>query len=110
MKPKRKKIVREILEAKLEKYQRRMQAISEEAYKIRQQLEHLDSLPKQIPLTKEAREKLEKETADALHKDGAESIPGEGRTDQDAGQSELSDNPTSDPVLEKQSAELPSNQ
>jgi hypothetical protein len=140
MKMKRKKIVREVLEARLEKYSRRMQAISGEAYKIRQQIEYLDSLPKQVPLTKEGREKLEKErqqaaepgtlpvvfpnalglteeeikTAkekeNALHKDGSESLPGTGGTDQDAGKPELPDNPTPDPVLEKQPTELPSNQ
>lgn len=87
MKPKRKKIIREILEATLEKYQRRMQAISSEAYKIRQQLEFLDSLPKQTPLTKEAREKLEKEKENAVHQTGNESgTPTEGSTNQDAGQ------------------------
>lgn len=38
-KRKRKKVVLAQLEAKLEKYQRRMQSISEEAYKVRQMIE-----------------------------------------------------------------------
>lgn len=60
---KRRKIVREALEARLLKNERRMQAISEESYQLRLALERLDATPKQVPLTKKAREEAEKQRA-----------------------------------------------
>ncbi len=52
----RKKLAREKLEALLEKYQRRMQRISEEAYNIRQIIEQMD-----------AEQKAKEEPKDAVH-------------------------------------------
>lgn len=53
MKPKRRKVTREILEAKLLKNERRIQRIATESYTIRQSIEFLDSLPVQKPFVKE---------------------------------------------------------
>lgn len=49
---KRRKIIREFLEEKLKKNERRMQRISEESYKIRLSLEQLDAQPTQVPYVK----------------------------------------------------------
>lgn len=74
---KRRKIIREALEARLLKNERRIQAIAEESYKLRLSLEQLDATPKQTPLTKVAREELaktieQKEQTDAIPASGTQ--------------------------------------
>lgn len=51
-KPKRLKLVREDLESQLAKYSRRIQALADQAYQVRQMLERLDAIPKQTPFVK----------------------------------------------------------
>lgn len=92
---KRKKVIREFLEDKLEKYQRRIMAISENAYKLRQQIAALDALAPQKPLTKadrEAREKAEREAEIAHNQAQEEAIIDS--ADQEIGTTPLEDSLT----------------
>jgi hypothetical protein len=63
---KRRKIVKEYLEAQIERNQRRIQKLSETNYELRIQLEAVTNAPVQKPLTKadlEARAKAQNEGA-----------------------------------------------
>lgn len=64
-KTKRKKMVIGRLETLLEKCQRRIVAISEEAYKLRQQIAIVNAMPKGTTLTKAEREAKEQYERDA---------------------------------------------
>lgn len=90
---KRKAILRDHLEGRLKKNERRMQAISEESYKIRLAIEQMD-----------LQETLKKEKENALHKDGAEGSIVGGSTDRDAGKSNVPDNNAPEAVLGEQPA------
>lgn len=51
-KMKRAPIIREVLEGRLKKNERRIQAIAEESYKLRQMIEQIDALTPQTPYVK----------------------------------------------------------
>lgn len=51
-KMKRAPIIREVLEGRLKKNERRIQAIAEESYKLRQMIEQIDALTPQKPYVK----------------------------------------------------------
>lgn len=89
---KRVKLIRQALEAKLAKYETRIQKMAENAYKIRQFLETLN---------REVQD-------DAIRDTGSEGSISSGSTDRDAGESNLPDSAVVTPVLEEQPAELQS--
>lgn len=93
MKTIRKAVFRSKLEAQLSKYERRIQKMAENAYKVRQVLEQL----------------YREEQKNAVHQSNSAGRIGPESTDQDAGESQLPDNQVADPVLAEQSTELPSN-
>lgn len=62
---KRRTIIKEFLEGRIEKNQRRIQKISEETYKLRLQLEALNAKAVNKPLTKEERETQAKAAEEA---------------------------------------------
>lgn len=99
-KPKRKKIHREWLENQLDKYERRIQKLAENAYHVRQAIETLDR--------QEAARNHEKgEIDNAICESGIEAGSRSGETDPDSGKSELLNNEIINTVLAEQSAELP---
>lgn len=84
---KRKPLIRAALEAQLEKCQRRIQDIADNAYKIRQMIAQLDAIPQ--------------EKENALHSDAGPEIIGGGTTDSNAGEPNVPDPAASSEVLEK---------
>jgi hypothetical protein len=61
---KRRKVIKEFIEDRIAKNQRRIARLAEENFNYRKQLEVLNALPVQKPLTKADRETLEKENAE----------------------------------------------
>lgn len=62
---KRRKIIKEFLEERIAKNHRRIQKIGDETYKLRMQLEALNAIPVQKPLTKGDREAAAKAAEEA---------------------------------------------
>ena len=98
---KRKKILRDHLENQLFKYERRIQRLAEEAYKVRQALEIMDRQEAE-------RNKSKGEITDAICETGIEAAARSGESDSNVGQSELSNNAALEAVLGEQPTELPS--
>lgn len=98
---KRRKVVRDHLENQLFKYERRIQKLAEEAYKVRQAIEIMDAQEVE-------REKSKGEMTDAIHQAGIEASVGIGTTDPGTGQSELSNNAALETLLGEQPTKLPS--
>ncbi len=90
MKTMRNKVVVTAIISKLQKYDRRIQKMAENAYKLRQMLE-----------------KFLKENEDALHKTIDETSPVGGDANNGAGGTELRDNAPVEVVLGEQPTELP---
>lgn len=87
----RKSVYRGKLESQLAKYERRIQKMAENAYKIRQVLESMYM-----------------EEQRAIHQPGIEASVGAGSTDAGTGGSDVSDTATIETVLGEQPAQLPS--
>lgn len=99
IKPKRKKIKREWLENQLSKYERRIQKLAENAYRIRQTIELLDS-------QEAVRNESKGELTNAICETGIEAGVGSGSAYPDSGKSELLNNELIETVLDKQPTEL----
>lgn len=65
-KMKREKIIREVLQAKLEKYERRMQRISEESYKLRTLIDQIDEAKREAEAAKAPKPIETKEAENAV--------------------------------------------
>lgn len=101
MKIKRKKIHREWMENQLDKTERRIQKLAQQAYYIRQAIGILDK-------QEAARNQEKGELTDAIRETGIEAGSGSGSADINVGQSELLNNEIIETVLAEQPAELPS--
>jgi len=88
------KIIRQQIQNKLDKYDRRIQQMAENAYKLRQFLQQLD----------------QQENDNALRETGRSEVAGSGNTNSDTGESQLPDNTPAEAVLAEQPTELSSNQ
>lgn len=99
LKIKRRKVMRADLDKKLLKIQRRIQALSLDAFEIRELIRTIDATPIQKPLTKLDRENLEKENANALRNSGQESSISQGASDGITGGSDVPSDAASTPVL-----------
>lgn len=116
-KPKNKRLslVRATLEGELQKLERRIQALAEKAYMIRQQMEVVDGLEltrleKHAGLIakdilKDAQEREEEQNA--VHSNESEGSAEQRGTDEGTGGTELSNNPSSNPILAERASELP---
>lgn len=102
MKPKRKKVAREWLENQLAKYERRIQKLAEQAYRVRQFIETLDRHEIEQAMKKE-------ELSNAIREAGIKAGSGSGETNPNSGEPELSNNVALETVLDKQPTELPGN-
>ncbi len=90
----RRKLIIQDLQNKLQKYERRIQQMAENAYKVRQAIEMF---------SREAQD-------DAIHIEGSEGVlSGGGVSDREPGQPDVHDSATPEAVLEEQPAELSSN-
>jgi hypothetical protein len=92
MKTIRKSVYRARLENELAKYQRRIQKMAENAYKIRQMIEQMTA----------------EENKNAVHNDQREREVGERGTDIESGQPDVLDTTTPEAVLGEQPEELSS--
>ncbi len=89
----RRKIIIQQIDKKLETFDRRIQQMAENAYKLRQFRQTL----------------INQENDNAIRETGSEGSASSGSADRDAGQSDVLDPTTIAPVLEEQPAELSSN-
>ena len=93
MKTIRKSVYRAQLEAQLSKYERRIQKMAENAYKVRQVIENM----------------IRQEAQDAIHSDQREGKIGGRGTDTNSGEFDVLNTATPEAVLAEQPAELSSN-
>lgn len=101
MKPKRKKVQREWLENTLAKYERRIQRLAEQAYRIRQFIETLDRHEAEKAIKQE-------ETRDAVHTLGVEAATSARTTDSNTREPQLLSDGIIETVLGQQQTELSS--